>query len=112
MEQEIYTALRGLKMPRMAECLRAMDETRQLDKLTAQEALPLLIQAEVTSRDRNRINTLIKQASFRLNTNLEDLEIDASRGLTPESILQVSSCDYIKCGVPIIIGGAAGTGKT
>lgn len=112
MEQEIYTILKGLKMPGMAECLRAMDETRQLDKLTAREALPLLIQAEVTSRDSNRVNALIKQANFRLNANIEDLDIDGSRGLTPQAILQVGNGEYIKNGLPIIIGGAAGTGKT
>ena len=112
MEQEIYTTLRGLKMPGMAECLRAMSETHQLDKLTAREALPLLLQAEVTSRDSNRMNLLVKRANFRLNATMEELEVDATRGVSAEQILQVGSCDYIKNGVPIIISGAAGTGKT
>lgn len=112
MEQEIYTTLKGLKMPGMAECLRAMDETRQLDKLTIREALPLLLQAEVTNRDSNRVNTLIKQANFRIPANMEDLDVDISRGIELESILQLGNGDYIKNGIPIIIGGAAGTGKT
>lgn len=112
MEQEIYTTLKGLKMPGMAECLKAMDETRQLDKLTVREALPLLLQAETTNRESNRVNTLIKQANFRLAATLEELDVDATRGISTEEILQVTTCDYIKKGIPIIIGGAAGTGKT
>lgn len=112
MEQEIYKTLKGLKMPGMAESLKAMDETRQLDKLTLREALPLLLQAEITNRESNRINTLIKQANFRLNATFEELEIDATRGVTKEEVIQVSTGDYIQNGIPIIISGAAGTGKT
>lgn len=112
MEQEIYKTLKGLKMPGMAECLKAMEETRQLDKLSIREALPLLLQAETTNRESNRINILIKQANFRLAATLEDLDVDASRGVSAEEILQISNCDYIKNGIPIIISGAAGTGKT
>lgn len=112
MEQQIYTTLKGLKMPGLAECLRAMDETRQLDKLSVREALPILIQAEVSNREGNRIKTLIKQANFRISATIEELDIDAVRGVPSDTILQLSTSEYIKNGATIIISGAAGTGKT
>lgn len=112
MEQEIYTLLKGLKMPGMAECLKAMDETHQLDKLSIREGIPLLLQAEVNNRDMNRITTLIKQANFKMTATIEQLDIDGKRGVPADKVLQLSTSDYIKRGVTIIVTGAAGTGKT
>lgn len=112
MEQEIYTLLKGLKMPGMAECLKAMDETHQLDKLTLREGVPLLLQAEVNNRDNNRVTTLIKQANFKITATIEQLDIDGKRGVPADKVLQLSTSDYIKRGSTIIVTGAAGTGKT
>ncbi len=112
MEQEIYTLLKGLKMPGMAECLKAMDETHQLDKLTLREGVPLLLQAEVNNRDNNRVTTLIKQANFKMTATIEQLDIDGKRGVPADKVLQLSTSDYIRRGSTIIVTGAAGTGKT
>lgn len=112
METTISSALKALKMPGMAESWRVMEETHQLDKLSVREAMPLLLQAEMDNRETNRISKLIKGAGFRLTATIEELDINAARGVPADVITQLGTGEYIKMGGTIIISGAAGTGKT
>jgi len=99
-------------MPGMAACWQSMEEINQADKLSLRDGLQILIQAETDSRESNRINKLVKDANFRLPAIMEELEIDATRGVPAEVILQLSSGEYIKKGQTVIICGATGTGKS
>jgi len=99
-------------MPGMAACWQSMEEIHQSDKLTLRDGLQILIQAETDSRESNRINKLVKDANFRLPAIMEELEIDATRGVPADVILQLSSGEYIKKGQTVIICGATGTGKS
>ena len=112
MEVPITTALKALKMPGMAESWRVMEETHQLDKLSVREGMPLLLQAEMDSRETNRIAKLIKGAGFRLTATIEELDIDAARGVPADLITQLGTGEYIRQGGTVIISGPAGTGKT
>lgn len=112
MEVPITTALKALKMPGMAESWRVMEETHQLDKLSIRDGMPLLLQAEMDSRETNRIAKLIKGAGFRLTATIEELDIDAARGVPADLITQLGSGEYIRAGGTVIISGPAGTGKT
>ena len=85
-------------MPGMAESWRTMEETHQLDKLSAREAMPLLLQAEMDSRETNRIAKLIKGAGFRLTATIEELDIDAARGVPADLITQLGTGEYIRQG--------------
>ena len=67
-------------MPGMAECWKSMEETHQLDKLSVRDGMQLLIQAEISNRETNRVAKLIKKASFRINASIEELDIDLTRG--------------------------------
>jgi len=112
MEHQLQTILKGLKMPGMAACWQTMEETHQADKLSLRDGLQILIQAEKDNRESNRINKLVKDANFRLPALLEELDIDETRGVPADIILQLSSGEYIKSGQTVIICGATGTGKS
>jgi len=99
-------------MPGMAACWQTMEETHQADKLSLRDGLQILIQAEKDNRESNRINKLVKDANFRLPALLEELDIDETRGVPADIILQLSSGEYIKSGQTVIICGATGTGKS
>lgn len=99
-------------MPGMAACWQTMEETHQADKLSLRDGLQILIQAEKDSRESNRISKLVKDANFRLPALLEELDIDETRGVPADVVLQLSSGEYIKSGQTVIICGATGTGKS
>ena len=75
----------------MAESWRVMEETHQLDKLSIRDGMPLLLQAEMDSRETNRIAKLIKGASFRLTATIEELDIDAARGVPADLSTQLGT---------------------
>lgn len=99
-------------MPGMAACWQTMEETHQADKLSLRDGLQILIQAEKDSRESNRISKLVKDANFRLPALLEELDIDETRGVPADIVLQLSGGEYIKSGQTVIICGATGTGKS
>ncbi len=110
--EEITSRLKGLRMPGMAACWQSWVETRSASDLSLQDAMALLLQAEEDARRENRNARLIKDAKFRYQTSLEGITPDPARGITKTDLMALATCSYIKQGVPIIITGATGTGKS
>ena len=109
---QITRVLHDLKLPGMASCWNALEETHQLDKLTLREGMQQMLQYEKDTRQNNRIQRLIKNANFRLRASIEELETDTSRGLSAASVSDLATGNYITNGIIMIITGPAGTGKT
>lgn len=109
---EITRVLHELKLPGMASCWNALEETHQLDRLTLREGMQQMLQYEKDTRQNNRIQRLIKNANFRLRASIEELETDTTRGLSAASVSDLATGNYITNGMTMIITGPAGTGKT
>lgn len=109
---EIKSTLQSLRLPGMAAYWENLLETRQVDKLTLTDGMQLLIQAERDSRTCNRINRLLKAASFPHPALVEEIDMDPARGVEASLISRLSTCDFIRDGRSIIITGATGTGKS
>lgn len=109
---EIANQLKSLRMPGMANCWTSLLETRRVAELSLADGLQLLLQAEYDGRKENRNTRLIKEAHFRYHASVQELIFDASRGFDKTLILRLATGEYIKQGIPVIITGAAGTGKS
>ena len=109
---ETTRALHELKLPGMASCWQALEETHQLDRLSLWDGMQQMLQYERDTRQNNRIQRLIKNANFRLKATVEELETDTARGISAASVSDLATCNYIANGMTLIITGAAGTGKT
>ena len=108
----IVNNLRSLRMPGMAHYWETLEETRQTDGFSLRDGLQLLVQAELDNRTQSRNSRLVKNARFRYNATLEDLNYDVSRGMDKAAITSLATCDYIRKGVSVLITGPAGTGKS
>ena len=108
----ITKSLHTLHMPGMASCWRTLNETRQTDKLSLPDGLELLLQSELDSRRNNRIDRLIRNAGFKQQASLEELETSDARGLPAGAVSQLAAGEYIKNGATIVISGPTGTGKS
>jgi DNA replication protein DnaC len=109
---EIEKSLHSLKLPGMANCWTSLAETHQLGKLSLSEGMQLLLQSERDTRTGNRIARLIKDAGFRLQATIEELETDTARGVDAAAIAQLATGGYLSAGATVLICGPAGTGKT
>ena len=112
MTNETERALHELKLPGMASCWHALEDTHQLDKLTMREGMQLMLQNERDTRHSNRIQRLIKNAGFRLKASVEELETDTSRGISAASAADMATGNYIRAGMTVIVNGPTGTGKS
>lgn len=108
----ISNVMRGLHLPGMAASWEALCETRRTDSLSLNDGLDILLQSELDSRRNNRNQRLMKNARFRYSCTLEEIDFDPSRGLDRATVMQLATCDFIRQGLPVIITGAAGTGKS
>ena len=107
---ETTRALHDLKLPGMASCWQALEETHQFDRLALRDGMQQMLQYERDTRQNNRIQSLIKNANFRLKATVEELETDTARGISAASVSDLATCNYITNGMTLITR-AAGTEK-
>ena len=110
--EEISNNLRSLKMPGMAHFWTTLQETRRCEELSLRDGLALMIQAELDSRTMSRNARLLKKARFRYQASIDQVLFDSSRGVDKQKLLNLADCDYIRHGIPVIMTGASGTGKS
>ena len=109
---EITTFTKELRLPGMENCWRSLIETRRVDGMSLRDGLQLLLSAESEQRKENRNARLLKTANFRYQATIMETRFDASRGLDKNRVMELVTCAYIKGGIPVIITGPAGTGKS
>lgn len=109
---ETATIFKRLRLPGMEQCWQSLIETRRVDGMCLRDGLQLLLQAESEQRKENRNARLLKQAGFRYQATIMETRFDASRGLDKSRVMELATCAYIRRGIPVVITGPAGTGKS
>ena len=108
----IETQLSQLRLHGMGRTWQALTETRRQHELNLVEGLELLLQAEQQERSNSRFERLRKTAKFRYQASIEELKLDASRGIDKGLITTLATGDYLSKGESILITGATGCGKS
>lgn len=109
---KIETQLSQLRLHGMSSSWQALLETKRHHELTLTDGLEILLQAELQNRENTRFERLKKSARFRYQASVEELHMDASRGLDKEMISTLATGEYISKGESILITGATGCGKS
>ena len=109
---EITTFTKELRLPGMENCWRSLIETRRVDGMSLRDGLQLLLSAESEQRKENRNARLLKTANFRYQATIVETQFDVCRGLDKNRVMELATCAYIKGGIPVVITGPAGTGKS
>lgn len=109
---QLETTLKQLRLTGMSSCWQALTETRKHNDLTLIEGLQLLLQSEVEHRSESRYERLRKNAKFRYTAFIEEIKVDAARGLNQSQIAEFAIGQYIEKGESILITGATGCGKS
>jgi len=109
---QIESQLSRLRLHGMSRTWQSLLETRRQHELSLGEGLEILLQAEEQERSNNRFERLRKSARFRYQSSVEELKLDASRGMDKALISDLATGEYLKKGESVLITGASGCGKS
>lgn len=112
MRQLTLDQLAELKLKGMAHTLKEQLAMPGVSELTFDERFELLVDAEMASRNEQRLDNRIKKASLRVNARLEELDHQTARSVDRGLLAQLATCRWLKEKRNVIILGPAGVGKT
>jgi DNA replication protein DnaC len=104
--------LQRLRLTGMYKALQEQLQMPEIDSLSFEERLGLLLEREMTERETRRLKTRLKQAKLRENAAVEDLDYRARRGLDKALMTRLASCQWIGEHLNVLITGPTGVGKT
>lgn len=110
--QATIQKMEEMRLSGMLRAFRASFDAGMQDSFTADEMVAHLIDAEWEDRYNRRFERLLKNARFRYQASMEQIDYKASRNIEKNKMLRFSNCDWIKKGESIIISGATGVGKS
>ncbi|MGE5507965.1 MAG: IS21-like element helper ATPase IstB [Chitinophagales bacterium] len=110
--QQTLDKLRGMKLKGLAEGYQDQLRRTDLDSLTFDERLGLLVDQEWLHRQNRRLARRLREAKLRLPAAVEDVDYAAARGLDRALIATLANCGWLQERQNVLICGPTGVGKT
>lgn len=104
--------LNQLKFTGMLAALSEQQSQKNINQLSFEERLGLLIDRELTERDNKRLSTRLRQAKLRHTACMEDIDYRHPRKLDKSMTLSLSDCHWINQQLNLLLTGPTGVGKT
>lgn len=107
--------LEKMKKMRLNGMHRAFETTfsaGNLEHYTADQLITYLVESEWDERQNSRTQRLIKNARFRYQAAMEEIDFNPQRMLDKDLLLRLADCSFIDKGENAIITGSTGVGKS
>ena len=112
MTQETLDKIKKLKLSGMARAYQTSLENDKLLHLSADELITMLVEAEWDDRLNRNIERRLRNAKFRYQSSIENIDYEADRNLDRNQMMRFAECTYIGKQENILITGSTGIGKS
>ncbi|MFC2131937.1 IS21-like element helper ATPase IstB [Bacteroidota bacterium] len=109
---ETLSKMSSMKLHGMKQSFELTLEANQSGKMTSDELIAMLIDAEYNDRQNRRLERLLKAARFRYRATVEEIDFSHKRNLNKNDFIRLASCDYVSKNESVIITGPTGAGKS
>lgn len=109
---QTINSMKQMRLNAMAELHSQHLKNNTFTDESPDDYLTLLIQYEWEHRHNQKIMRLTKQANFKQNACVEDIQYSATRNLDKNMFCRLATLDFIDRKENVIITGAAGVGKS
>ena len=104
--------LHTLKCPGMAAALTEQMALPDIDTLSFEERLGLLVDRELTERNNRRTANRLRRARLKHQAAIENIDYRHPRGLDKALMQSLATCQWVSDHLNILITGPTGVGKT
>ncbi len=104
--------LKSLRLSGMAQALEEQWEMQDINSLSFEERLGLLVERETVVRETRRLQTRLRKAKLRQSASVEDLDFRHPRGLDKSLVTRLADCQWVAKHQNLLITGPTGVGKS
>lgn len=104
--------LHTIKCPGMAAALTEQMALPDIDALSFEERLGLLVDRELTERDNRRTANRLRRARLKHQAAIENIDYRHPRGLDKALMQSLATCQWVSDHLNVLITGPTGVGKT
>ena len=108
----ITDKLQQMKFYGMLTAFEEQMQMADIEKLTFEDRLALLVDREMTVRENRRLKTRLRKARLRENACIEDVDFRHPRSLDKSLFMKLADCRFLKEHNNVLIIGPTGVGKT
>ncbi|MCP4608216.1 MAG: ATP-binding protein [Planctomycetes bacterium] len=104
--------MKSLRLSGMAKAYEEQLQTNDIDDLSFDERLGLLIDREEIEKSNKRLQTRLRKAKFAQSACVEDLDLKGRRGIDRTLSMKLIGCNWIGERLNFIATGSTGVGKS
>ncbi|MEZ4340017.1 MAG: IS21-like element helper ATPase IstB [Sandaracinaceae bacterium] len=113
LNEQTLQKLHVMRLAAMATAWQEQQKDTRAGKLSFDERLSMLVDAEYLARDNRRLERLLKNADLRFaDACLENVEASTKRGLPRATLTQLTSGVWLAEHLNVLISGKTGVGKS
>ena len=100
--------LHQLRLTGMARAYEQQLAMPEIETLSAEERLGLMVDCEVTERGRRRLKTRLRRAKLRHNAAIEDIDYRHPRGLDKSLVTKLANANWVREHHNLLLTGPTG----
>lgn len=110
--EQTLDKMTAMKLSGMADAFHQQQGAREHARLSFEERLGLLIDAEWNAREQRKLRRRLRSAKLRYAASLEDVNFKHPRALDRQQVLSLGNCDWVQGRHNLLITGPTGIGKS